>query len=109
MKELKLYCCEICGTNYNNKAEAQACEKNHKAPVKYTPMNWKPKIFIDSGYPLAIIAEFSDGKNLYTRKAVPLMTEYDGLDEMYGTHTVRVHVQDGNFKGYIDFTIGGKL
>lgn len=30
---------------------------------------------IDSGYPLAIIAEFSDGKNSYTRKAVPLMTE----------------------------------
>ena len=35
------------------------------------------------------------------------MKYYDGLDVTYGTHTVRVHVQDGNFKGYIDFTIGG--
>lgn len=68
MKEYKIYCCEICGTNYNNKASAQACEKNHKAPVKYTPTKWKPKTVIDSGYPLAIIAEFSDGqKFVYTK------------------------------------------
>lgn len=68
MKELKLYCCEICGTNYNNKAGAKECEQNNKSPVEYTPTSWKPKNVIDSGYPLAIIAEFSDGRKVIYKK-----------------------------------------
>ena len=34
MKEVKHYICEICGTEYNDKAKAQGCEKGHKKPIE---------------------------------------------------------------------------
>ena len=64
MRELKLYCCEFCGTNYRDKESAKACEKNHKVPQKYMPTKWKPKNVEIGGYPLEIIAEFPDGKKI---------------------------------------------
>ena len=36
MKELKLYACEHCGTQYKNKAEAEKCETSHKTKLKIT-------------------------------------------------------------------------
>lgn len=36
MKELKLYQCEICGTKYTNKEEAQECEQGHKKNLRIT-------------------------------------------------------------------------
>lgn len=36
MKELKLYQCEICGTQYKSKTECEKCEKSHKKGLKMT-------------------------------------------------------------------------
>ena len=71
MRELKLYCCEFCGTNYRDKESAKTCEKNHKMPRKYTPTKWKPRSVEASGYPLEIIAEFSNGEKVkYEKRGV---------------------------------------
>ena len=68
MKEIKLYCCEICGTNYNNKKMADTCEKNHKIPLKAKGCKWKPKSVENDGYPLEVLVEFADGSKVIYRK-----------------------------------------
>lgn len=34
MKELKLFICECCGTQYKDKIEAKKCEDSHKTKLK---------------------------------------------------------------------------
>ena len=36
MKETTLYVCEICGTRYANKKEAENCEAAHIKPKRFT-------------------------------------------------------------------------
>ena len=38
MKELKLYVCEHCGTQYDNKRETEECENSHKTKLKIKEM-----------------------------------------------------------------------
>ena len=61
MKEIRLYCCDVCGTNYNDKATAQKCEKNHKLPVNLKPTKWQPKGVQANGYPKVVTVKFADG------------------------------------------------
>ena len=35
------------------------------------------------------------------------MNFYDGLTSSYGVHTIRIHLQSEEFKGYFDFEIDG--
>ncbi len=61
MKELKLYQCEICGTQYKNKAECKECEKRHIKPKGITGtryLNFKDN---KKGYPVLISVEMEDG------------------------------------------------
>ena len=34
MKEKKLYICEICGVEYNEKTKAERCEAGHIKPIR---------------------------------------------------------------------------
>lgn len=61
MKELKLYQCEICKTQYKDKAECEKCEKSHIKPKKITEtmyLNFKDD---NTGYPVSITVEMEDG------------------------------------------------
>ena len=58
MKEIKLYQCEICNTQYNDEKRARECENNHtalKRTKKCRYVQW-------SKYPETIEIEFKDGK-----------------------------------------------
>lgn len=35
------------------------------------------------------------------------MKEYDGFELNFGTHTIRVHLQEGSYKGYFDTRVRG--
>lgn len=35
------------------------------------------------------------------------MKKYDGLNNSYGTHTVRVHLQDDEYKGWVELKLDG--
>lgn len=64
MKELKLYQCEICGTNYNDKKKATDCEKSHK-PWAYIIDN---RYKANSKYPETFTIVFADNhKIIYYR------------------------------------------
>ena len=62
MKKLELYQCEICGTQYKNKAECQFCEKSHIIPkyiigAKYNAKN----VGSSDGLPVKITVTFENG------------------------------------------------
>lgn len=65
MKEIKLYCCEICRTKYDDEEKAKACEKSHKIPAMCEGKSWKalnePESVIVKGFPEFVIVEFKDG------------------------------------------------
>ena len=68
MKELKLYQCEICGTQYSSKVTCEHCESIHIIPkaiyeTKYTPVNMG-----GDGLPTKIIIEFENGKKAQYRR-----------------------------------------
>lgn len=64
MKEVTLFCCEICGTEYPDKESAENCERFHKIPVSCKGANWKQKDPRHEGYPFSVIVEFSDGSHI---------------------------------------------
>lgn len=55
MKELKLYQCEICGTQYKSKTECDNCEKSHKKELKIIHMRFLPYKNSEDGFPTAIV------------------------------------------------------
>lgn len=64
MKEINLYQCEICGTQYASSKAAQDCEKSHKTiesieSAKYRSLKSNP-----DGYPDKITVVFSDNKQV---------------------------------------------
>lgn len=61
MKQIALYVCEHCGTQYSDKAEAQRCEKNHKHPKEIRKCRYHAIRNDASGYPSTIIVTFEDG------------------------------------------------
>lgn len=62
MKELKLYQCEICGTQYKEKMACTKCEKSHLQPCKIVHCRYVPYGNNIKGYPVAIEVSFKDGK-----------------------------------------------
>lgn len=62
MKEVKHYVCETCGTEYNNKANCESCEKGHHKPVGINGANWSPMKNDGSGYPAKVHIRMSNGE-----------------------------------------------
>ena len=61
MKEVKHYICEICGTEYNDRAKAQNCEEGHCKPTEIVKGRY---LSIDQnikGYPINITVKMADG------------------------------------------------
>lgn len=65
MKEIKLYICEYCGTEYSKKSRCNDCEKAHKKPVKIRDMRYLPVTNDATGYPQIIEVEMDDGKVVF--------------------------------------------
>lgn len=69
MKEIKLYQCGICHTQYREKSECVNCEKNHKTDLEIIEQRHRPNRDDRSGFPIRIIVK--DKKTgetaLYTR------------------------------------------
>lgn len=40
MKEVRLYQCEVCGTEYSTKEEAEGCEASHEKDAKVTKFEY---------------------------------------------------------------------
>ena len=71
MKEKKtLYTCQICNTDYSNKADALDCEKNHKDIDSAVIVGvYMPKSWIGDGTPIRLRVKFkgSDKWVVYKR------------------------------------------
>lgn len=66
MKEKKLYTCELCHTNYEEKETALKCEKNHKLLDKAVIVGeYKTMSMYPSGKPYRIKVKFP-GSNDWT-------------------------------------------
>ena len=61
MKELKLFVCEVCGTNYKDKEACLECERSHIKPKKIVGARYIPLKDNKAGYPMSIDIEFEDG------------------------------------------------
>ena len=60
MKELKLYQCEICGTQYKDKEMAEECEQFHSIPKKVEAIKYR-SIKCNFKYPDYVNIAFNDG------------------------------------------------
>lgn len=63
MKEIKLYTCEICNTNYSDKNKCKECEKNHKMPVKIEKCKYLSYKSNVTGLPTKITVMFDNGES----------------------------------------------
>ena len=61
MKEVKHYICEVCGTEYRDKTDAEKCEKCHKQPVAIIRSRYISKSQNGAGYPVALEVQMNDG------------------------------------------------
>lgn len=70
MKEIKLYVCETCGTQYSEKKKCDECEKLHesKIPKKIIKAKYLPIAQDRTGHPINITIEFNDGTKVEYRK-----------------------------------------
>lgn len=68
MKQICLYQCEICGTQYKSKMDAQTCEKTHKKPIDFEASRYVPYKNDESGYPVTITVKFKDDKFVMYKK-----------------------------------------
>lgn len=62
MKELKLYQCELCGTQYKDKKEAQECEKNHVKDFEIVKRAYREPNGKLYRFPVKIWAKSKDGE-----------------------------------------------
>lgn len=68
MKEISLWKCEICGTEYKEKAACKKCEEGHKTNGKIVGMRHLPYSSDQSGYPDRITVKFENGvEKVYKR------------------------------------------
>lgn len=70
MKEKTLYTCQICNTDYSEKADALDCEKNHKDIEGAVIVgDYKPKAIAGDGIPIKLRVKFkgSDKWVVYKR------------------------------------------
>ena len=71
MKEIKKYVCEVCGSEYDEKKEAQACERGHKIPMDIIKASYLPVAYDSSGYPSRITVKMSDNSEcVYIREGI---------------------------------------
>lgn len=68
MKQVNLYQCETCGTQYADKQMAAFCEENHKMPVTFEATKYISIKNDKSGYPVVITVKFTDGMYLKYKK-----------------------------------------
>ena len=61
MKEISMYVCEVCGTQYASRWDCETCESSHKIPKKIVGKRYVRKADNGSGYPVEISVEMSDG------------------------------------------------
>lgn len=64
MKTIELFVCEICGTQYNDKAKCKECEKAHKYPTEVVSCKHLPYTSDRSGYPIRVVLKMNDGKEV---------------------------------------------
>lgn len=62
MKELKLYQCEICNTQYKSEKMAIDCEKTHKRIKKVDPLKYRSFNSSKDGIPDTINVTFDNDK-----------------------------------------------
>ncbi|MFI3171741.1 MAG: hypothetical protein R3Y09_06720 [Clostridia bacterium] len=68
MKEKKLYTCEICYEDYNDKEKAIQCEKSHKKAKGISKCSYLSIGHNATGYPNKVVIEFEDGEKIvYSR------------------------------------------
>lgn len=61
MKELKLYKCEFCGTQYKDKIECKKCEESHQKIKKVEALQYLPYKNDRTGKPSKIKVIFTNG------------------------------------------------
>ena len=64
MKEKKLYICEICGVEYNEKTKAERCEAGHIKPKKIVDAKYYGYGADSSGFPCKVIIELENGEKI---------------------------------------------
>ena len=68
MKELQLYQCEICNTQYASERAAIDCEKSHRKIVNVKASKYRSQKSNPRGYPDKITVEFDNGRKvIYTK------------------------------------------
>jgi len=64
MKEIKVFACEFCNTEYKEKREAIECEQHHKKIKSVTACDYSSKDLGENGYPESILVEFDNGAGI---------------------------------------------
>ena len=62
MKEKVLYTCEVCRTDYADKAGAMRCELNHKKKLKIVDARYLAQAQDESGFPTTITVRSESGE-----------------------------------------------
>ena len=62
MKELKLYQCEICNTQYKSKIDAMECERSHVKPICFDDFKFLSCSQSQDGLPEWIEMVFPNGE-----------------------------------------------
>lgn len=62
MTEVKHYKCDICGTEYKDKKQAEECEKNHVETIEIVSCKFVRKEFMNDGFPTSITVKSEDGR-----------------------------------------------
>lgn len=74
MKEIRLYVCSVCHTQYADADVCEACEKNHKTKLKIIDKIYRPFRDDATGLPIKIIIEDSQtGKKFVYGKGSVLL------------------------------------
>jgi len=67
MRKVEHYICEICGTEYKEKAMCEKCEKTHKKGLTIAKARYISVTMDGTGLPISIEVEYKDGRE--TKKA----------------------------------------
>ena len=68
MKKVERFICEVCGTEYTDKARCGRCERSHKEPQKIVSATYRPITVDGTGYPEHLNVRISDGQTVRYKK-----------------------------------------
>ena len=68
MKKVDHYICEVCGTEYADKAQCGRCEKSHKEPREIVKAFYRPITMDGSGHPEHLDIRMSGGQIVRYKK-----------------------------------------